>query len=81
MEIHYVLVNCELNAEREIIEQIVKVPQVKEVRGTLGVFDIFVKIQAESTDELRDVVTNKLRKIPKVQSTNTLTALVRQGGF
>ena len=43
----YILINCILGKEEEIIKQISQIPQVKEVRGTYGVHDMFVKIQTD----------------------------------
>jgi len=33
----YILVNCTLGSEERIIDEIAKLPDVKEVRGTYGV--------------------------------------------
>lgn len=79
MEIAYVLIQCDLGHEGDIIKKLMDVTQIKEVRGTLGVFDIFVKIQAESRDEIEEIIT-KIRKIPHIRETNTLSAILSQGG-
>ena len=80
METAYVLIQCDLGAEVGIIEELMKVPEIKEVRGTYGIYDIFCKIQADSKDVLDDVITNKLRKISKIRSTITLHWIPSQGG-
>lgn len=79
MEIAYVLVSCDLGYETEIIQKLEKILEIKEVRGTLGVFDIFVKIQADSKDIVEETIT-KIRKIQNIRGTNTLTAIMTQGG-
>jgi DNA-binding Lrp family transcriptional regulator len=79
MEISYVLVQCDLGYETEIIKILMGIPQIKEVRGTYGVFDIFVRIQADSKDEIDEIIT-KIRKIPHIRGTNTLIAILSQGG-
>ncbi len=66
--------------ETQIINKLMTIPQIKEVRGTYGVFDIFVKIQADSKDEIDDIMTNKIRKLPNIRGTNTLIAILTQGG-
>lgn len=80
MEISYVLIQCDLGHETEIIKKLSEIPQVKEVRGTYGVFDIFVKIIADSKDEIDVVITNKIRRIAHIRGTNTLVAILSQGG-
>lgn len=74
------MINCDLGAESEIISELAKAPEIKEVRGTYGVYDIFVKVQAPTSAVLEDIVTNKIRRIPRVRSTVTLTPIISQGG-
>ncbi len=80
MELAYVLIQCDLGAEVEIIQELTKVQQIKEVRGTYGIYDIFCKIEAESKTVLDDTLTNNIRKIPKIRSTITLHWIPSQGG-
>jgi len=80
MELAYVLIQCDLGAEVEIIQELTKVQQIKEVRGTYGIYDIFCKIEAESKTALDNTLTNKIRKIPKIRSTITLHWIPSQGG-
>jgi DNA-binding Lrp family transcriptional regulator len=80
MEIAYILIQCDLGSEEDIIREIMKIPQTKEVRGTYGIYDIFCKVESNSKDELDAVVTSKIRKIPKIRSTITLHYIPSQGG-
>lgn len=80
MESLYILINCDLGSEVEIIKELAKIPEIKEVRGTYGIYDVFVKVQADSHASLEGIVTNKIRRIPKVRSTVTLTPILSQGG-
>ena len=75
----YVLVNCDLGAEEEIISGLKQIEQVKEVHGTFGAYDIIAKVQTESTDKLREAITWKIRKMDKIRSTLTLTVVEGQG--
>ena len=74
------LIHCDLGAEVQIIEEMMKVQEIKEVRGTYGIYDIFCKIEADSKESLDDVITNKIRKTPKIRSTITLHWIPSQGG-
>ena len=80
MEILYILINCDLGSEVDIINEISKLPEVKEVRGTYGVYDIFVKLQGDSRDALENIITHKIRRMSKIRSTVTLTPILAQGG-
>ena len=37
--------------------------------SSTGVYDIVAKVKAKNMDELREIVTYKIRKLDKVQST------------
>jgi DNA-binding Lrp family transcriptional regulator len=76
----YILVNCTLGSEENIIREIAKLPDVKEVRGTYGVHDIFVKVKSDNTESLNHVITSKIRKIQGITSTVTLVVIEEQGG-
>ena len=75
----YILLNCELGAEEEVIGRLKQIGQVKEVHGTFGAYDIIVKVQTESADKLREAITWNIRKMDKIRSTLTLTVVEGQG--
>ena len=79
MEQAYVLLNCELGAEEEIIGKLKELETVKEVHGTFGAYDITVKLEAETAEILRETITQNLRKMDKIRSTLTLTVVEEQG--
>jgi len=80
MEIAYVLIQCDLGSEENIINEIMQIPEAKEVRGTYGIYDVFCKVESDSKETLDDVITNKIRKIPKIRSTISLHYIPTQGG-
>ncbi len=80
MEVAYVLIQCDLGSEVEIIQELSKVQEITEVRGTYGIYDIFCKIEADSKDVLDDIINNKIRKVSKIRSTITLHWIPSQGG-
>lgn len=69
-----------MGSEVEIINEFMKIPEVKEVRGTYGVYDIFVKLQGDTRESLENIITHKIRRIPKIRSTVTLSPILAQGG-
>jgi DNA-binding Lrp family transcriptional regulator len=75
----YVLINCDLGSEDDIIKELKKLPEVVEVSGVFGVYDIIVRIRSESMDKLREVVTWNVRRIDKVRSTLTMMVIEGQG--
>ncbi len=80
MESAYLLIQCDMGAETDIIKKLMEIPEVKEVRGTYGVYDIFAKLESDSREKLDQILTNTIRKIPRIRSTNTLSPILSQGG-
>jgi DNA-binding Lrp family transcriptional regulator len=79
MSTAYILVNCTIGSEQGIINEASKLLEVKEISGTYGVHDIFVKVKSDSTLSLNDVITNRIRKISGITSTVTLVVIEDQG--
>ncbi len=73
----YVLINCDLGSEEEIINELKSIPEVVEVNGVYGVYDVIAKVQSDNMERLREIITWKIRKIEKVRS--TLTMIVIEG--
>jgi DNA-binding Lrp family transcriptional regulator len=79
----YILINSDLGSDVEIIQKIKQILDNEsgityEVQGVYGVYDIIVKITANSMDLLRSIITNKIRKINKVYSTLTMMVIEEQ---
>ena len=75
----YVLINCDLGSEEEIIKQVKKLPEVIEVSGVYGVYDIVLKVRGDTMDKLRETITWHVRRIDKVRSTLTMIVIESQG--
>lgn len=79
----YVLLNSDLGTDETIITKVKGILDNEEnityeVQGVYGVYDIVLKISSENTENLRSVITNKIRKIDKVQSTLTMMVIEEQ---
>ncbi len=68
----YVMLNCELGAESDIIEQLKEIEQVVDVFETIGTHDMMVKLQADNFETIRDIVSRNIQKLKNVRSTATL---------
>jgi len=74
----YVLINCDLGSEEQIIEELKHISDVKEVHGTFGAHDILAKVESDQISTLREIIMWKIRKIDKVRSTVTLLGIEGQ---
>ena len=71
----YVLISCDLGFDVEIIDEVKQLEDVKEVHGVFGAYDILVKLESANVENLKDIITWKIRKLNKVRSTLTLMAV------
>ena len=78
LEIAYVLVQCKIAHEMEVLKELLAINIVKEAKGTFGYYDILVKIEAETSGLIEDVITKKIRVIPNVTTTTTLSIVPEQ---
>lgn len=67
-----VLVNTEIGAESQVMEALSQIEGVKEIHVVYGMYDIVVKAEADSHESLRELVINKIRRIPQVRGTTTM---------
>jgi len=74
----YVLINCDLGFDTEIIDEIKQLDEVKEAHGIFGAYDIIVKLESDNVENLKDVITWKIRKLNRVRSTLTLMTIEGQ---
>ena len=78
MAIAYVLINCDLGYEEQIIEELKHLSDVKEIHGTFGAYDILAKVESDQITTLRETITSKIRKIDRIRSTLSLMAIEDQ---
>lgn len=68
----FVLINVEAGAEDSVHEQLKNIDGVEEAYVSYGVYDLVLKVKADTMEELKNSVTHKVRTLSKVRSTLTL---------
>jgi DNA-binding Lrp family transcriptional regulator len=68
----YVLFNVESGSEDSVLKQVKSLGSVEESYISYGVYDLVIRIKADTMEELKDLVTYKIRTIKQVRSTLTL---------
>ncbi len=75
MPIAIVLINTEIGSENEVAQILSRIEGVKEVYEVYGIYDIVVKVEAQTHEALREIIINRIRRIPKVKSTTTMLVI------
>jgi DNA-binding Lrp family transcriptional regulator len=68
----FVLINVESGSEDEVLKELKRMEGVEEAFFSYGVYDIITRIRADSMENLKDMVTRRIRGLSKVRSTLTL---------
>ena len=68
----YVLINCDLGKEYEVVEYLQTLDMVKEAQVTNGVYDVIAKLEFETEKELDHAIKSKIREKKPVNCILTL---------
>lgn len=71
----YTLIRAEHSKREELVDKIKKLRFVKEVAPVYGEYDIIVKTETSTIEELNFFIYNELRKIHGLAATTTMIAL------
>jgi DNA-binding Lrp family transcriptional regulator len=68
----YVLFNVESNSEDQVLKDVRAVAGVQEASVVYGVYDVVAKVEASSMTELKELISQRLRRLANVRTTLTL---------
>ena len=75
MAIGFVLISTSPAKEHEVYNELLKVKNIVELHPLFGEYDLIAKISAEDFNALGQIVVDKIRSIPGVVETKTLTGI------
>lgn len=67
-----VLINVEAGHEEETLRELRKIEGVEEAYLSYGAYDIVARVRADTMEDLKIVITRRLRRLREVRSTLTL---------
>ena len=71
----FVLLNVESSSEDNVLKQLKNIRFVEEAYVSYGVYDIIIKVKADTMEELKDSINSKIRVLNRVRSTLTLVMM------
>jgi len=69
------LINCEVGEEQSLYSQLKEIPEVKNCLITYGSYDIVTEFVTDTSAQMNEIITSKIRKLKKIRSTITLHAI------
>jgi Lrp/AsnC family transcriptional regulator for asnA, asnC and gidA len=71
----FIGINTRPGLADQITEELSNIEEVMEVHEMHGRFDLFVKIRAKDLNRTRDIIENRIRKLPNIVETELMTVL------
>jgi len=69
----FILISTAPAREHEVYSELLKIEEIVELHPLFGEYDLIAKVEAEDFDKLGEIVVDKIRSIPGVADTKTLT--------
>jgi Lrp/AsnC family transcriptional regulator for asnA, asnC and gidA len=71
----FIGINVEPGFADEAIGELSNLEEVLEIHEMHGTFDLLLKVRAKDLNQMRDLVENKIRKLPRILETELMTVL------
>ncbi len=68
----YLLFTVETGTEEEVMRSLKSIEEVKEARMVYGVYDIIARVETVNMEELKSLVSWRIRRLDRVRSTMTM---------
>lgn len=68
----FLLINCDLGKEHQVISHLQLLDKVKEVQAINGVYDVIAKLETLTEREVNDIISSKVIEIKPIRSVLTL---------
>ena len=75
MAVGFVLITTESASTQDVYGALLRIPEIVELTPLFGEYDFHAKIIADDFDLLGKVVVDKIRLIPGITGTKTLTGI------
>jgi Lrp/AsnC family transcriptional regulator for asnA, asnC and gidA len=71
----FIGININQGSANEVINLLSQFDEILELHEMYGQFDLLLKIRTKSLEEMRDIVVNKIGKIPQITEAELMTVL------
>ena len=71
----FVFITSEVGQEDQVIIDLQAIPEVKESYVVYGLYDVIARVEAESMQQLKDVVGLRIRQLDTVRATLTMVVV------
>ncbi len=69
------LISCEIGEEQSLYSKLKEIPEIKNCLITYGSYDIVAEFITDTSAQMNEIISSKIRKLEKIRSTITLRAM------
>ncbi len=75
----FITIHCLKSDELSVIKNLEEIPEVIEIDVLVGSYEIICRIAAPTYNNISEIISKKIRKIPGIKSTVTINVINNQG--
>ncbi len=75
----FITIHCSKSDESRVLKNLEEITEVIEADVLVGNYEIICKIAAPTYNEISEIISKKIRKIPGIKSTITINVINNQG--
>jgi DNA-binding Lrp family transcriptional regulator len=68
----YILIKVKVGAERNVVEKLKKLKEIRDINELYGEWDIIAKIEVPNIEDLDALITEKIRDNDEIELTSTM---------
>lgn len=70
----FLFINAELLFLEDVINKLKEVPEIVDVYKVQGIYDIIARVNSDTEEKLKELVSERIRRIDKI--TGTVTVII-----
>ena len=71
----FILITAEVGSEARVHDMLKEIPEVKKSDKVYGVYDIIALIEEDTLQDLKEVLSYSIRRIPQIKATTTMIVI------
>ena len=72
----FLLINSEFLFTEEVMNKLKEIPEIVDIYMVQGLYDIIAKVKLNTEEELKELVSERIRKVDKI--TGTVTVIIAE---
>jgi DNA-binding Lrp family transcriptional regulator len=72
----FLLINSEFLFTDEVMNKLKEIPEIVDIYIVQGLYDIIAKVKLNTEEELKELVSERIRKVDKI--TGTVTVIIAE---